>query len=477
MSGAVKEAVNGADDGEEDGMDRTRERVFEALPPARGGGFAQTWWGRSWLRALEDTALDSEQLRQGRKYARAGAVGAVSVRPGRVTAVVRDRDGTRRRCDVLVQELDDAQWDRLLDVVADEAGHIAALLDRDLPPRLVEDADAAGVALLPGIGDLEPECDCGVWDHCPHTAALSYQLARLLDQDPHLLLLMRGRDEGTLLEEVQRRSAALAERAARAGGTAPPAGRGPAGVPAGEAYALGAILPPLPDAPPLPAEPGGPASLSGGTPPEPGVDAAALEFLAARTAVAARRLLAEALAPGHADTAVPAPLTRWQDAVRLAAARPGADIAARLAAGCGRTAPELEAAVRAWEFGGLEALAALEEEWDPPSGAAARVREEIAAAWAEGGRWGDREEDREEEGPPRLRVTRNRWTVVGAGLQLRLGRDGRWWPYRRERGRWWPAGPAGHDPAAVLAELSGVPERPEPSGRSGPDQARFSITG
>jgi len=193
------------------------------------------------------------------------------------------------------------------------------------PPRLVEDADAAGVALLPGIGDLEPECDCGVWDHCPHTAALSYQLARLLDQDPHLLLLMRGRDEGTLLEEVQRRSAALAERAARAGGTAPPAGRGPAGVPAGEAYALGAILPPLPDAPPLPAEPGGPASLSGGTPPEPGVDAAALEFLAARTAVAARRLLAEALAPGHADTAVPAPLTRWQDAVRLAAARPGAD--------------------------------------------------------------------------------------------------------------------------------------------------------
>ncbi|GAA2423355.1 hypothetical protein GCM10010405_02090 [Streptomyces macrosporus] len=429
------DGANGADEG--------RERIFEALPPARGRGFARTWWGQSWLRALEDTALDPEQLKQGRKYARAGAVGAVSVRPGRVTAVVRDRDGIRRRCDVLVQRLDDAEWDRLLDVVAGEAGHVAALLDRDLPPRLAEDAAAAGVALLPGIGDLEPECDCGVWDHCLHTAAVSYQLARLLDRDPRLLLLMRGRDERSLLEEVQRRSALRAERAARPVGTAPPPGREPAGVPADEAYALGTILPPLPEAPPVPAEPGDPPSLTGGTPPAPGVDAGALEFLAARTAVAARRLLAEALAPDHADTAVPAPLTRWQDAVRLAAARPGADVVARLAAGCGRTPLELRMAVRAWEFGGLAGLAVLTEEWDPLPAERARAGERIAAAWADVRGEGD---------PPRLRVTRNRWTPVGTDLQLRLGRDGRWWPYRREGGRWWPAGPADRDPAAVLAE-------------------------
>ncbi|GDY59297.1 hypothetical protein SVIO_099200 [Streptomyces violaceusniger] len=96
-------------------MSRTEsERTFAALPPARGRGFARTWWGQAWLKALEDTALDGEQLKRGRKQAREGAVGAVCVRPGRVTAVVRDRDRTPYRSDVLLREFTDAEWDRLL---------------------------------------------------------------------------------------------------------------------------------------------------------------------------------------------------------------------------------------------------------------------------------------------------------------------------------------------------------------------------
>ncbi|NEE43805.1 SWF or SNF family helicase, partial [Streptomyces sp. SID8455] len=134
------------------------------------------WWGRAWLKALEDTALDGEQLKKGRRLAREGCVGAVSVRPGRITAVVRDRDGTGYRSDVLLQELNDDAWDRFLDMAVDRAGHIAALLDREMEPHLVEDAAGAGVDLLPGIGDLEPECTCGTWDHCPHSGALCYQV-------------------------------------------------------------------------------------------------------------------------------------------------------------------------------------------------------------------------------------------------------------------------------------------------------------
>src|SRR3954468_19962498 len=111
--------------------DEDLERTFAALPPAHGRGFARTWWGRAWLKALEDTALDNGQLKRGREHAREGAVGAVCVRPGRITAVVRDRDRTPYRSDVLLQELDDGEWDRLLGVVAERAGHIAALLDRD----------------------------------------------------------------------------------------------------------------------------------------------------------------------------------------------------------------------------------------------------------------------------------------------------------------------------------------------------------
>ena len=204
--------------------DGDMERTFAALPPARGRGFAQTWWGQAWLKALEETALDSEQLKAGRRLARAGAVGAVSVRPGRITAVVQGRDRTAHRADVLLEELTDEQWDRFLDMAVERAGHVAALLDREMPPHLVEDAAATGIELLPGMGDLEPECGCEAWDHCGHTAALCYQVARLLDQDPFVLLLMRGRGERGLLDDLQARSATPAHKSSEPSASSEPEG-------------------------------------------------------------------------------------------------------------------------------------------------------------------------------------------------------------------------------------------------------------
>ncbi|MFE0473851.1 SWF or SNF family helicase [Streptomyces sp. NPDC058947] len=445
--------------------DGDTERTFAALPPAGGRSFAQTWWGQAWLKALEDTALDNAQLKAGRRLARAGAVGAVSVRPGRLTAVVQDRDRTAHRADVLLEQLSPGQWDRFLDMTVERAGHVAALLDREMPPHLVEDAAAEGVDLLPGLGDLEPECDCGAWDHCGHTAALCYQVARLLDQDPFVLLLMRGRAEDGLLADLQRRS-----------GASTVAPTTPEGVDAAEAYATGDILPPLPALPALPDEAGTPPSLDAETAPARGVDPAALEFLAARTAGRAHSLLGETL-----RGACEAELTIAQDAVRLAAGEAGQRASAqeatssqrtagsrqiaasqrtaasqqagsreaafgreltdRLADGSGRGREGLAAAVRAWRHGGVEALSVLDEEWRVEGETLARARAALASAW-----------DADER--PELRARANRWTAVGAPVQLRLGRDGRWWPYRKERGRWLPAGAATRDPATALASAS-----------------------
>ncbi|WP_232838334.1 SWIM zinc finger family protein [Streptomyces geranii] len=406
-----------------------QERTFAPLPPPQGRGFAETWWGRAWLKSLEDAALDSEQVRSGRRLARAGAVGAVSVRPGRITAVVQDPDRTTHRSDVLLQELSADQWDRFLDMAAERAGHIAALLDREMPPHLVEDSAAAGVELLPGMGDLEPECDCGAWDHCGHTAALCYQVARLLDQDPFVLLLMRGRGERALLEDLQSLGVDPADGSAE-----------PVGVDAAVAYAAGDILPALPALPRLPDAPGIPPSLDTETPPAPGVDAGALGFLAARTAVEAHRLLAEALRDRHEQHPVNGELTVSQDAVRLAVGRPSGAVLDRLAEGSGRSREQLASAVRAWLSGGTAALTVLEEEWRVEGEQLARARAALDSAWDEGER-------------PALRAAHNRWTVVGTGSQLRLGRDGRWWPYRKESGRWVPAGRAALDPATALASL------------------------
>ncbi|MCB5168389.1 SWF or SNF family helicase [Streptomyces bambusae] len=411
------------------------ERTFEALPPARGRGFAVTWWGQAWLRALEGSALDGEQLKRGRRCARGGAVGAVSVRPGRLTAVVADPDGTRHRTDVLLQRFGPAEWDRFLGLAAAESGHIAALLDREMPPELAQDAAAAGVELLPGTGDLDPRCACGEWDHCAHTAALCYQLARLLDRDPFLLLLLRGLGEHEVLDALRERSASVVAGAHGAARRAP-------GVDAAEAFAAWQILPPLPEPPRVPAGPVQPALLDVEAEPGEGLDPGAVEFLAEAAAGEARRLLAAAVAPGHEAQELRPERSFADDLVRLAAAAEDVRVLARLAAAGGRDRPGLARAVRAWRYGGPAAVSVLEEAWQPDGEPAARARAALAAAWAD-----------EPGGPPALECAGNRWTAPDGSAQLRLDRAGHWWPYRQEGGHWEPAGAAETDPASAWAVL------------------------
>lgn len=184
---------------------------FPAFPASRRrpGRFARTWWGDAWLQAMADTSLDQGQLKRGRRYAYAGLVGPITVSAGRIAAQTYGEDGSVHHTVVLVERLTDRQWRSFLDEVAAKAGHLAALLDRDMPQDLVEAAADADVPLLPGIGDLQPECDCEGWElPCRHAAALCFQAAWLLDADPFVLLLLRGLSQEELTEELRTRAEA-----------------------------------------------------------------------------------------------------------------------------------------------------------------------------------------------------------------------------------------------------------------------------
>ncbi|WP_235882751.1 SWIM zinc finger family protein, partial [Streptomyces apricus] len=348
-------------------------RTFPALPArprdaADGDGFAGTWWGGAWVAALEETALDPARLGRGKAYAEQGHVDAVTVTPGLVLAYVHGSRPRPYRVQIRMRTLADDDWERFLDAAAERPAHIAALLDKDLPHALAD----GGVRLLPGPGDLVPRCSCPDSGHpCKHAAALCYQTARLLDEDPFVLLLLRGRGERELLDELSRRSATLAARSART--TEEPA---LPGVPAREAVGR-RVLPPLPAPLPPGPRPGQPPAY----PASPGgPDPFALDQLATDAAARAHALLTTGRDPL-------AELTLWQDAVRLAAARPGSGLTATtrafyasLATAAGRTPADLARAVAAWRQGGLEGLAVLEEDWDPPAGRFDRARPLLLAA-------------------------------------------------------------------------------------------------
>ncbi|GGV71786.1 hypothetical protein GCM10010294_31410 [Streptomyces griseoloalbus] len=405
-------------------------RTFPAFPPraSDGEGLTETWWGHAWVTALEDGALDAARLARGRGYAEQGHVDAITVTPGLVLAYVRGSRPRPYRVQVRLRTFGDAEWERFLDAAAERPGHIAALLDKEMPQSLAD----CGVPLLPGPGDLAPRCSCPDSGHpCKHAAALCYQTARLLDADPFVLLLLRGRGEREVIDALSRLSAARAARAAQ--------GKEPEplpGVRAAEALArrdrglppLPAPLPPPPhpEQPPVyPASPGGP-------------DPFALDQLATDAAARAHALLTTGRDPVRR-------LTLWHDAVRLAAARPGSGLTAAtralyssLATATGRTPAELARAVAAWRQGGRTGLAVLEEPWDPPAGRFDRARPLLLAADL-----------------PAFRPWRNRLTHPRGHVQLRLGRDNLWYAYESEPGHddWWPRGTPDPDPVGALTGL------------------------
>ncbi|WKV74606.1 SWIM zinc finger family protein [Streptomyces sp. PCS3-D2] len=391
-----------------------RRRTFETVP---AGAEAVSWWGRAWVSALEAASGDPARLARGRAYAAAGRVDAVTVTPGRIVAYVRGSRPRPYRTELTLPAFADPEWSELLEEVAADPAALGSLLEREVPQTL------AGT-VLPGAGELVPHCSCPDFGRppCKHAAALCYRAARLLDADPFVLLLLRGRGERELLADLTRRNAAHAAREQPGAAAAFP------GVAAREACARAVLPLPMPLSAPAavglpPACPADPAA------PDP----LALDQLASDAAARALALLTTGEDPV-------AGLSLWQDAVRLASAEPTSGLTGTartlyrdLARATGRTTTDLARAAAAWRQGGRPALAALEEAWDPPAGPFDRARPALLAA---------------AQGP--FRPERNRLTA--RTRQLRLGRDALWYAYESRPGDddWWPTGRPSADPVSAL---------------------------
>ena len=380
------------------------------------------------MEALEDTALDRARLARGRAYADRGHVDAITVTPGRVMAYVHGSRPRPYRTEIRLRTLSDDDWDDFLDAAAARPDHIAALLDKDMPHALATVGGPAARAAATSI----PDCSCPDDGYpCKHAAALCYQTARLLDEDPFVLFLMRGRGEREILAELARRNAGpLGRRAHRRRAADCPT------VPAREALAARSLPAAARRRCPRPPHPGRR---------RPTRTRPARPTRSPWTTSPPTRPPAPTPSSPPATTRI-AGLTPWQDAVRLAAAHPGSGLTAStralyrdLASATGRTPTDLARAVAAWRQGGLAGLAVLEEPWDPPAGPFDRARPALARR-------------RLPALPPLAQPP-----LHAASLQLRFGRDGLWYGYESDPDRedWWPRGTPDTDPVGALTALLG----------------------
>lgn len=181
------------------------QRITHTRLGAQRGG-VRNWWAKAWQRAVEEASFAEADLRKGRQAARRGEVGGISVAPGSLLAAVREGDDAWT-VEVAVPALDEAGRRGLVDVVAAEAGRIAALLDGHLPHDLVEHADEAGIELLPYGAELAATCTCDHYlDPCAHAIAVLLQVGWLVDADPLVLFAVRGLPRDELLATLHDRS-------------------------------------------------------------------------------------------------------------------------------------------------------------------------------------------------------------------------------------------------------------------------------
>ncbi len=181
---------------------------------AQSKKFGQTWWSGQWLMALE-RLIDPARLSRGRSYARSGQVLNLDIQLGRIDSRVQGSAPRPYKVKIEIKPLSEKEWDRVADVMSQQAIFAAKLLAGEMPENIEEAFSAAKVTLFPASrGDLKTACSCP--DHsnpCKHIAAVYYLLGEQFDSDPFLLFRLRGKTKDEIISMLRTRRAqdALAE--------------------------------------------------------------------------------------------------------------------------------------------------------------------------------------------------------------------------------------------------------------------------
>ena len=166
----------------------------------RGRFHGSNWWSLRWMEILE-SSIDAARLSRGRSYARRGQVVDIEIEPGLVTASVQ---GTRKKPYQIrlgFETLSDEAKALLLFRFRERSSFAARLLAGEMPEEMEKVFREAGVGLFPNKTDLRRyKCTCpDDAAPCKHIIAVLLLLAEVFDDDPFLLLKLRGANRETLI--------------------------------------------------------------------------------------------------------------------------------------------------------------------------------------------------------------------------------------------------------------------------------------
>lgn len=175
---------------------------------SKRGTFTKSWWAQRWITALE-RLVDSGRLSRGRSYARKGQVLSIDETKDGVAARVQGSRPTPYKISIKINHLTNAEWDKVIDALAEQAIFTAQLLAGEMPQDIEQAFERAKVSLFPSHrSDLQTDCSCPDYSNpCKHIAAAHYILGERFNEDPFLIFRLRGRTQEQVMLELRKRRA------------------------------------------------------------------------------------------------------------------------------------------------------------------------------------------------------------------------------------------------------------------------------
>ena len=154
---------------------------------------SRKWWARRWITYLEEQQLGA-RLGRGRSYALSGQVLSLEITPGLAKAVVQGGTKEAYTCEIRFDVVKPKAKSRIVDRLLARPMLISQLLIHSLPEEVERLFRAEGYPLLPSTPDaFVASCTCpDPINPCKHLAAVLFILIEAIEQNPLLLLELRG---------------------------------------------------------------------------------------------------------------------------------------------------------------------------------------------------------------------------------------------------------------------------------------------
>jgi len=183
---------------------------------AQDGPVGKSWYAQDFVRAMESVA-EKKRLARGLDCARNHEASRLVFKPGWIKIGISCSGYTIRDVDFSVTQFRQPEWDRLIETIAADTSLTGALVSGEFSKHFVDELRRVDIDLLPSSAQgFHYYCNCG--DHhdpCIHKIAARYFVAEALDENPWVLLYIRGKSRDDVLNAVRRVKSVQTETVSR----------------------------------------------------------------------------------------------------------------------------------------------------------------------------------------------------------------------------------------------------------------------